>query len=242
MKCVAAILAGSVLMSAGSIASASIIYTNDPNLADFASATTNFATLSNFHAGDVSSPYTTTFSSLSMGLRAYGGGSLPGLPGTDWILATFSRPVSDIRVFPNIDHVTSGFDGYQYDIFGSNNATTWTPLFDVLTVTGSSPRFTIGSFTGTAPALVNNVLTPGAGPNGTVGYIADFDFGAAYKFYAFGSSDVAVDSGNKDQELSGVADMTVPEPATWVMFLVGFGALGLMMRWRRKTFALSAAG
>jgi hypothetical protein len=98
---------------------------------------------------------------------------LPGLPGgNNWILATFSSPTAAIRVFPNIDHFGSQYDGFQYTIEGSNDGTTWTPLFDALTVSGAVEPFTSGSFTGTAPTNVNNVLTPGAGPGGTVGYIA----------------------------------------------------------------------
>jgi hypothetical protein len=74
------------------------------------------------------------------------------------------------RTAPNIDHFGAQFDGYQYAIEGSNNQTTWTPLFDATSVVGASEPFTLGSFTGTAPTRVNNVLTPGAGPGGTVGY------------------------------------------------------------------------
>jgi hypothetical protein len=227
-------------------ASAATIYISDPTLGDFASASTNFATLSNFTKGDVSSPYATTFAGLSSGLRVYDGGSLTGLPTTNnWILATFSSPTSVITVFPNIDHFGSAYDGYQYSIEGSNDLSTWTPLYDTLTVSGSGEPFTIGTSTGTAPVAVNNVLTPGAGPNGTVGYIADFAFGTPYKYYAFGASTESVVAGNELQELSGVAsgDLVkttggggIPEPFTWAMLLAGFGAIGFMMRGKRRGY------
>jgi hypothetical protein len=225
-------------------ASAATIYTSDPTLGDFASTSTNFATLSNFSSGDVSSPYATTFAQLNNGVRVYNGGSLTNLPGSNWILATFSSPTSTITVFPNIDHFGSAYDGYQYSIEGSNDLSTWTPLYDTLTVSGSGEPFTIGTFTGTAPIAVNNVLTPGAGPNGTVGYIADFAFGAAYKYYAFGDSTESVAGGNELQELSGVAsgDLVrttgggVPEPVTWAMLFAGFGVIGFMMRIKRFAY------
>jgi hypothetical protein len=77
-------------------------------------------------------------------------------------------------------------------------------LFDATSVTGSGEPFTLGTFTGTAPLQVNNVLTPGANANGVVGYVADFSFGTAYKYYQFGASSFAI-AQNPDQELTAVA-------------------------------------
>lgn len=235
MKRVIATLAGVGMALCANMASATT-YLSDPNLGDFASASTNFAVLQNFFAGDVApSTYATTYSSLSGGLRVYDGGSESGLSGANnWLIAVFGNEVNAIRVFPNIDHYGSQYDGYQYTIYGSNDATNWTQLYDTTSVSGSGEPFTIGSFTGTAPTQVDNVLTPGNGPAGTVGYIADFHFNNAYKYYAFGASTVAFDQGNTDQELSGVAAIGAPEPATWAMFLLGFGALGFLMRAKRR--------
>ena len=209
-------------------AAAAVTYTSDGTLSDFTAGVTNYATLSNFSSGDTSSPYTPTAASIASGLRVYAGGTVTGLTGSDWILATFSAPVSGIRVFPNMDHLGAGYDGYQYSIEGSNDGVSWTPLFDALSVTGSGEPFTLGTFTGTAPFSVNNVVTPGAGPGGTVGYIADFTFGSAYRYYAFGASTEAGIAGNIDQELSGVA--SVPEPMTWVLMLIGIGGVGASLR------------
>jgi hypothetical protein len=210
-------------------------YTSDTTLSHF--FVSNYATLSNFSGGDLSSPTTPTNTTLTQGLRVFAGGSLPGLSSSNnWILATFSSPVASIRVFPNIDHFGAQYDGFQYTIFGSNNGTTWTPLFDAITVVGATEPFTLGTFTGTAPFTVNNVLTPGAGPGGTVGYIADFTFGSAFLDYAFGASTVAIDQFNADQEFSAVGALgpsAVPLPAALPLFATGLAGLGLL-GWRRK--------
>src|ERR1051326_5996007 len=196
-KCFTIVWACLLGIALSSSAHAAITYTSDHNIADFTSDITAYATFTNFFAGDVGSPFTPTSAELAAhGYRVYDGGSITGLPPNagGWILATFPSSVASIRVFPNIDHFGAAYDGYQYDIAGSNDGTTWTMLFDALTVTGSGEPFTLGLYTGTAPTRVNNVLTAGA-----VGYQADFTFGSAYKYYAFGASTEAVNSGNADQ-------------------------------------------
>jgi len=205
-------------------------YTQDVNLADFTAGVTNYATFSNFFAGDVPSPFTPSSAELaSNGFRVYAGGALTGLdPGNNWILATFSRPVDAIRVFPNIDHFGSQYDGYQYSIFGSNDLSIWTALFDATSVVGASEPFTLGSFAGTAPTTVNNVVTGAGG----VGYQADFSFSSSYQFYAFGASTVAFAQGNSDQELSAVAAAPIPEPETYALMLAGLACIGVLMRRR----------
>jgi hypothetical protein len=213
---VAAALTGCLSLGAVGLISAAghanaTTYTSDSTLADFTASVSQYATFSNFGGGDTSSPYTPTAATVNTGLRVFAGGSITGLPtNNNWILATFPSAVSSILVFPNIDHFGAAFDGYQYTIFGSNNGTTWTPLFDALTVNGSGEPFTLGNFSGTAPQTVNNVLTPGAGPNGTVGYEASFLFANADQFYAFGASTEAFNSGNADQELSAVGRSAGP--------------------------------
>jgi len=215
-------------------------YTSDPNLADFFSPT--YATLSNFFAGDVSSPYTPTNATLSSGLRVYDGGALTGLsPANNWILATLPNASAAIRVFPNIDHFGSQYDGFQYTIAGSNDLTTWTALFDATSVSGAGEPFTLGSSTGTAPTNVNNVGTPGFGPGGEVGYIADFTFASAYKYYAFGAGTVAFAQGNPDQALSAVGIGAVPEPSTWAMLVIGFAGVGFMAYRRTSKAAMRFA-
>jgi PEP-CTERM motif len=231
-------------------------YTADSNIVDFTNLVTSYATISNFNfspccSTDVTSPFTPTSTELlNQGYRMYAGGPLPGLSsanGQNWMLATFASPVQNILVFPNIDHFGASYDGFQYTIQGSNDGTTWTPLFDALTVNGASEPFTLGTYTGTAPFQVNNVLTPGAGPGGTVGYEAFFHFDTTYTYYAFGSSSFALPT-NNDQELSAVAAIGgpvgvggVPEPSTWAMMILGFAGIGFMAYRRKSQPALVAA-
>ena len=234
------LLCGLALLAVASEAHAQTTYTHDSNIADLTAGVASYATFSNYSAGDAPSPFTPTSSELaSQGDRVYGGGSITGLStGNNWILGSFSSPESLIRVFPNIDHSGAAFDGYQYQIYGSNNGTAWTPLFDALTVTGSGEPFTLGTFTGTAPSVVNNVLTPGQGPGGTVGYEADFQFGQSYRYFAFGASTEAFNSGNTDQELSAVGALSsVPEPSSWVLAAT---ALAGLLAFRGRRMALSS--
>lgn len=183
------------------------IYLNDVTLSNFTGPITSYATLSNFASGDIPfTSYSPTASTVATGARVYNG-TLTGNgldSANNWIMATFPNPVSTIVVFPNIDHSGAAYDGYQYAIAGSNDGSNWTVLYDTLTVTGTGEPFTLGTHSGTGPLIVNNVLTPGAGPGGTVGYEAFFDFGTAYKYYAFGASTIAMAQGNTDQELSAV--------------------------------------
>jgi hypothetical protein len=212
-------------------------YTSDGNLSHF--YVSNYATFSNYTSGDAGGPtYTPTNTTLNQGLRVYDGTTIgTGLdPTNNWILATFTSAVANIRVFPSIDHLGLNYDGYQYAIEGSNDGTHFTSLFNALSDTNSGEPFTLLTSSGTAPTNVNNVLTPG-GPSGqssTVGYIADFNFGTAYKYYAFGASTIAIQSGNVDQELSAVG--AIPEVSTWGMMILGFAGVGfLAYRRQNKT-------
>jgi hypothetical protein len=226
LKKVAFLALGSALLVLFALPAHAQSYTSDPNISDFTTSLT-YATLSDFSSGDAGTgavsaaypcttnppgSYTPTAASVASGLRVFCGTLSTGLDdASDWILASFPSPVSTIVVFPNIDHFGGAYDGYQYKIAGSNDGKTWTLLFDAVTVTGAGEPFTLGTFTGTAPTTVNNVLTPGAGPGGTVGYEAQFTFGTGYKFYAFGASTEGVNSGNPDQELSAVGTLTVTQ-------------------------------
>jgi YDG domain-containing protein len=176
------------------------LYTSDSNLTDFTTPITTYGT---FTTGTSDSntftlPYTPSVANIAAGLRVIGDGN------EGPINVTFPSAVSKIRVFPNIDHYGLSYDGYQYNISGSNDGVNFTLLFDATSVAGSGEPFTLGTFTGSAPFSVNNVLTAGAGPGGTVGYEADFSFSQAYLYYQFGASTQAINSGNADQEITAV--------------------------------------
>jgi hypothetical protein len=207
-------------------------YTQDKNLSDFTKNVT-FGTFTQQYPWDgaidsgTAVPYTPTVTDLNAGLRLVGDGQETP------ILVQFAKPVSNIIVFPNIDHAGWAYDGYQYTVWGSNDLTKpYTLLFDAESVIGSGEPFTLGNYWGTAPYLVNNVLTPGAGPGGTVGYEAFFSFSESYKYYEFGSSTMAINSGNGDQELSAVGTTPTPEPSS--LLLVGSGFVALAGTLRRK--------
>jgi hypothetical protein len=231
------LIALGLVLSFAPLAHANTVYTSDPNITTFTSGISSYATFSNFFAGDVGSPYTPTSAGLATnGFRVYAGGPIVGLPtNNDWILATFSNPVSQIVVFPNIDHFGAPYDGYQYTIYGTSSGTfpVWTALYDSVTVNGLGEPFTLGTFTGTAPLSVNNVLTGACGPGGCVGYEASFTFGAAYDFYAFGFSTVALNQGNTDQELSAVGTPATPVPEPNSLLLLASG-LPWLLRFRRS--------
>jgi hypothetical protein len=233
---------------AGASAQAATVYTSDNNLADFTNGVT-YATFTNFENGNVpgmtqgstTNVYTPTTASLNQDYRVFNwsGPPVDGLPSGNWILATFKTAQSTIRVFPNIDHLGDSYDGFQYSIWGKDSKNNWVQLFDVTGVNGSNEPFTLGSFTGTAPTRVDNILTPGTSggnPDGTVGYIADFTFGSAYTEFAFGTSTFAGPL-NEEQELSAVA--AIPEPATWAMMTLGVGMIGFAMRRRRAAAAVA---
>src|SRR5260221_703678 len=80
-------LAGGVLLLGAAAANATI-YTQDPNIAHFTAGISNYATFSNFSAGDVGSPFTPSSAELAAnGFRVFAGGSLPGLsPTNNWNL------------------------------------------------------------------------------------------------------------------------------------------------------------
>jgi hypothetical protein len=233
--------AAALAMVSGTAANAATAYTSDPNITHF-DALGEIGTFTSFPGGgDVGAPYTPTKANIDAGLRVIGNGN------DGPIVVSFSQAYSTIEVLPNIDHYGDSYDGYQYKISGCNgdclNADgtaktgNFSLLFNALTATGSGEPFTLGTFTGTAPYLVNNVLTPGAGPGGTVGYEAFFQFGTAYQYYTFGASDLAVGAGNADEELTAVEG--VPEPAVWTMLIAGFGMLGFALRSRRKAGAIA---
>ena len=226
---------GPVLALGLSTVASATVYTTDSNINDFISPGMQIATFTQYGSaqfgyGDVGAPnYTPTVTDIQNGLRVIGDGN------TKMIIAAFSGPVSSIRVFNNEDHLGAAYDGYQYTVYGSNNLSgPAVLLYNPTAVSGSGePFFLAGNAGTTDPTRVNVVQTPGAGPNGVVDYITDFTFSQSYKYYLFGASDVAVLSGNDDQELTAVA--AIPEPSTWAMMILGFFGVGFMAYRRKST-------
>jgi hypothetical protein len=211
-------------------------YTSDPVLSHFTAGET-YATFTNYFNGDAP-PGTYTPTNATLNERVYQGGAVPGLdPTNNWILATFGGPTASIRVFENEDHYGDAYDGYQYQIYGRNAAGGWDFLFNALTVAGAGEPYTLGSFAGTAPTSVNNVLSNG----GPVAYIADFTFANAYSVFAFGASTEAINAGNPDDEFSAIGRAAIPEPMGWTLMITGIGLAGAALRRRRTVVAPTAA-
>jgi hypothetical protein len=96
-------------------------------------------------------------------------------------------------------------------------------LFQITTTTGGLPLVfqQVGSLSGTS------------GPSSFYSFSQTVNLGASEAF-GFGIGN----GGNYSNDSVGVnfsASNAVPEPATWAMMLVGFGAIGWVMRRRRNT-------
>jgi len=220
----------SILAFTSTFVYASPIYTQNTNLTPFIASVQTYATFTNFwYADKGSAAYTPTNADVTSGFRV-GGRAI------DAIVVDFGAAVSQILVFPNIDHIGYGFDAYQYVISGSNDGISYAPLFAPLLVNEAddpgltTTHFTLKTWNGTAPTLVNNELTAGTGPGGVVGYEAYFDFGsAAYRYYKFGVS--TVPGGYDELELTAVAQaQAIPEPATLLIVSLALALLPLSRR------------
>jgi hypothetical protein len=231
-------------------------YTQDSNLLDFTNGVTNYGTfiggnlnqycfpcIPNLGLPEPNLSPTLTYTPTTAILTA---AQYPRVVGTELtsnttlnpIIVQFGAPISNILVFANIDHPTN-WDAFQYALYGGNFDTInpsqidFTLLFDPTGVVGSNPHFTLSSWSGTGPTLVNNALTPGAGGySGSTGYEAYFNFGSAYQFYGFRASTFGTNNGGESEsELSAVAQASAtPEPATFTLFGVGLGALAVLRR------------
>jgi len=109
------------------------------------------------------------------------------------------------------------------------------------TITGSSNSlgFTFGSYNGGGSTVTfsgtgfsQTVALPGNPTTGFFGVISDTPLGAISFTSARGIVDITT--------FSTAAVAAVPEPATWAMLLIGFGAVGSAVRARRRTLATLA--
>jgi hypothetical protein len=229
------------------------VYALDPNLSDFTATVSSYGTFINGQlsgGGNLSgsSTYTPT-NTLLLGLnysRVVGGGLGGNLP----VVVQFgvAGQTSTIVVFDNIDHLGRSWDVFQYHIWGSNDNTTYFDLFDPISVheadnPGANAAFTLNAYTGTAPTLLNNTVTPGLGSIvGNIGYEEYFTFSSPYAYFKFLPSTLTLTAptGENELELSavgiGVPSQTIlntvaPEPAEFT--LLGGGLLVLAFSRRR---------
>jgi hypothetical protein len=214
---------------------ATTIYSQDPTLSDFTATVTSYATFAGGYQP------TTAILLAANYARVVGNSTTP-------INVSFTAATSTIVAFDNIDHPGFAWDVFQYKILGSNDGTTFTPLFDPQTVNepnnpGANAAFTLNLFTGTAPTLLNNTITPGLGSSvGNIGYEEYFTFSTAYIDYRFVPSTLTINTGENETELSavgiGVPSPTIiltanPEPASCLFMGTGLAALLAYSR-RRK--------
>lgn len=226
------------------------VYTQDPNLNHFTSTVVagNYATfidglLSQFCFPCIPPSTTLPYTPTTAILTAKNYPRVIGRDASPPIVVQFSKAVSKILVFNNVDHVGFAWDSLQYNIYGSNDGISFTLLFNPLSVKefntpGIDTPFTLATWQGVGPTLVNNTLTPGLhGFGGDIGYEEYFDFGkSAFQYYAFRTSSLALDTaGEVEQELSAVAEAAaaIPEPPMWSTMLIGVWILGFQL-WRRQ--------
>ena len=168
------------------------------------------------------------------------------------VTCCYGNPVTGPLVYPAVtihDGANSGQvmdgSGWQNDqtsgqnLFGTTSGTInfdfSSPVsglaFDLINGTDAS-RFTVSVF-GTGDVLLDSqIVSLGSWftQSGNVGHVSFADSGITNAVIT-GNNDFAVDTINFN--VSGV-----PEPSTWAMMLLGFGAIGFATR-RRRTLALA---
>ena len=224
-------------------------YSHDGTLKDFTDTVSSYATFAggSFDGGSFAGGYQPTSSIL---LAA----DYPRVIGNlgDPIYVSFAAATANIVVFDNIDHPGYAWDVFQYKISGSTDNVHFTELFNPAAVNeanipNTNAAFTLKTYTGTAPTLLNNTITPGLGSwVGNVGYEEYFTFGSSYQYFQFSPSALTLlPGGENETELSAVGigvpsdpilatDMSPVPEVTSSFTLFGLITSGLLLR-RRAT-------
>jgi hypothetical protein len=231
-------------------AAGATVYSLDPNLSDFTATVSSYGTfISGQHTSlgnlSTSTTYTPT-NAILLGAnypRVVGG----ALGGNQPVIVQFGSATSTIVAFDNIDHIGNAWDVFQYHIWGSNDNSSYTDLFDPISVNepnhaGFETPFTLNAYTGTAPDLLNNKTTAGLGSTvGNIGYEEYFTFASTYTYFKFLPSTLSLAPGGENElELSAVG-IGVPSPAILAtatpepsgIMLLGGGVLALACFRRR---------
>jgi len=138
--------------------------------------------------------------------------------------------------------------------FGQNGPSDYDVASGQFTVVGGVITNVTGTFDGfaitgaSAYAGSDNVLNPGPDYGDYGGISFSVANGNSYNITDFlgpeallSSSTDAGGNGSDPSLLRGFTVSAVPEPATWMLFLMGFGGLGFMMRSRRRQLSGVAA-
>ena len=165
---------------------ANTIYSQDATLSHFTSTITEYGTFtSGLYSGATQHTLSPT-STYTPSTSTFATANYPRVIGhiNNPVNVSFSSATNSIVVFDNIDHPGNAWDVFQYQIFGSTDGSNYTLLFDPITVNEvgnpNNGALTLQTYTGTAPALLNNTLTPGPGSNhGDVGYEEYFTFSSS---------------------------------------------------------------
>ncbi len=229
-----------LLATGASSSQAATVYSQDSNLSDFTSTVSSYGTFIKSLSGNISYTPTDAILLAANYARIVGNDASP-------VDVQFGSATSTIVVFDNIDHLGNSWDVFQYEILGSNDGTSYTSLFNPHTVNEPdqphvNAAFTLDQFTGTAPTLLNNSLTPGLGSaEGNIGYEEYFQFSTSYSYYRFTPSALTLYGGENELELSAVGiavpSQTIldtssgtPEPASFLFAATGLAALAARRR------------
>jgi len=163
--------------------------------------------------------------------------------------------VGDLEGSPTTATITGGID-YGTFFASSAGGSSAVTGFNVL-VNGTGNNFNEANFSPFAGG-VNAVLTLDTAQTGTLNFFSSFQANALFSFALSGlftadgqgalpgggitvsnASSIANTTINAGSPGTLAVTAAVPEPATWAMMLMGFGAMGVSLRRRRKLTSIA---